>query len=89
MAIDFFSQCEILAELWMNYRQDDNFADFVEYNDLGLPLAYMVHTELVTPSNEARALIEETYLLLLNALNIPEDNSFTNLNNLFKAADKE
>ena len=89
MAIDFSSKCEILSELWMNYRADEDFGDFIEYNDLGLPMAYMVHSSLVTPLDEARVLIEETYSLLINALNVPEDNDFTTLNELFKAASEE
>jgi hypothetical protein len=28
---------EILADLWINYKYDDEFEDFIEYNDLGLP----------------------------------------------------
>lgn len=87
--IDFSSKCEILSELWMNYRHDENFEDFIEYNDMGLPMSYMVHSKLVTPSDEARALIEETYNLLISALNIPEDNEFTSLNELFKAAEEK
>lgn len=89
MAINFSNKCEILSELWMNYRKDENFEDFIEYNDMGLPLAYFIHTNLVTPLDEARVFIEETYNLFISALGINEDNEYTTLNDLFKAAGDE
>ena len=35
MANVFSNKVSILAELWMNYRDDEQLKDFVEYNDLG------------------------------------------------------
>ena len=36
------AQCDILADLWVEYKSEPEFKDFVEYNDLGLPLAYSI-----------------------------------------------
>ncbi len=33
----FENKCDILSDLWMNYRFEKQFEDFVNYNDLGLP----------------------------------------------------
>ena len=62
----------ILAELWMNYRDDDELEDFVEYNDIGLPLAYLLMNEIVLPSEQSAIYINETYDLFLGALGIPD-----------------
>jgi len=62
----------ILAELWMNYRDDDELEDFIEYNDIGLPLAYLLMNEIVLPSEQSAIYINETYDLLLGALGIPD-----------------
>lgn len=70
---EFDSKCNILAELWINYRQDEQFRDFLEYNDLGLPLAYAFANELATPTGIAERYIEETYSLLVEALGIPDE----------------
>ncbi len=43
----FDNKVSILAELWMNYRDDEQLKDFIEYNDLGLPMAYFLMNELV------------------------------------------
>lgn len=62
----------ILAELWMNYRDDDELQDFIEYNDIGLPLAYLLMNEIVLPSEQSAIYINETYDLFLGALGIPD-----------------
>jgi hypothetical protein len=48
------NKLSILSELWLDYRDDEEFTDFIEYNDLGLPLAYAISTKIVevTPSAE-------------------------------------
>ena len=47
MTTDFSKRCEILSDLWMNYRTDEQLTDFIEYNDMGLPLAYFINTKVV------------------------------------------
>ena len=75
----FSSQCAILGELWLNYRDDEEFKDFVDYNDLGLPLAYAIDAKIVDPTPIAEKFVEESFNLLLAALEI-EDEGFEDLN---------
>jgi hypothetical protein len=89
MATNFSSKCDILAELWMNYRQDENFEDFVEYNDMGLPLAYFIHTNMVTPTNEAKIYIDETFDLLIAAIQADPDEEYRTLNELLRSVTPE
>jgi hypothetical protein len=56
----------------MNYRDDDELEDFISYNDLGLPLAYLLMNEIVLPTEESEVYINETFELLLAALDIPD-----------------
>ena len=81
MANDFSNKVSILAELWMNYRDDDQLKDFVEYNDLGLPLAYFIMNELVLPTKQAELYIEETYGLLIASLDA-DDIEYESLDEL-------
>jgi hypothetical protein len=71
----------ILADLWMNYRQDEEFQDFVEYNDIGLPLAYMIANNIVEANPLANKFVEETFDLLVSGLGI-EDEGFENLDEM-------
>ena len=77
----FSSQCEILADLWLNYRTDETFSDFFHYNDLGLPLAYAITNQIVEAGQTAENLVSETFALLIEGLGI-DDTGFENLDDL-------
>lgn len=79
----FEDACSILAELWINYRSEKTFEDFVSYNDLGLPLAFLIDSDIVVPNEIAKKYIEETWVILLKSLEINEDVGFTCLEDLF------
>lgn len=83
MATDFSTKASILADLWINFRGDEELKDFVEYNDIGLPLAYFVHTDLVKPSDTASEYVEETFNLLCAALNLDLEGTYESLNEMF------
>jgi hypothetical protein len=78
----FETQCMILADLWMNYRKDDDFLDFLEYNDVGLPAAWLIAEELCIPNDRLKGMIDETFILLLAALEIKDDTGFDSLDDL-------
>ena len=71
----------ILADLWLNYRDDEEFTDFVEYNDLGLPLSYMIANGIVERNEIADQFVSETFDLLLAGLAI-EDEDFESLDDI-------
>ena len=75
------AQVAILAELWVN-RKMEEFEDFVEYNDLGLPLAYAISYQIVETTELAEKFIGETWNLLLEAYGI-EDTGFETLDEVF------
>jgi hypothetical protein len=68
----FENKVTILAELWMNYRDDEDLQDFVEYNDLGLPLAYFLMNEIVLPTSQSELYINETYDLFIASLQVAD-----------------
>jgi hypothetical protein len=77
----FENQCYILSDLWLNYRYDEEFKDFIEYNDLGLPLAYAVSEKIVEKTKEAQVMIEESFSLLLAAVET-DDTGFDSLDDI-------
>lgn len=78
----FETRADILADLWMNYRNDDEFQDFLQYNDVGLPAAWLIAEDLCTPNERLKAMIDETFILLLTALEIKDDSGFDSLDDL-------
>lgn len=83
---DFSAKASILADLWMDYRDDENFKQFIEYNDLGLPIAYAIDNGIVDASPMAENFVHESFRLLLAAIGL-EDEGFDNINDLFSRAE--
>lgn len=81
METAFETRVSILADLWINYRQDEEFKDFIEYNDMGLPMAYFIDNDIVEPKPIGVQFINETFELLLAGLEV-EDTGFQDLNDL-------
>ncbi len=73
----------ILADLWMVYREEEEWQDFIAFSDLGLPLAFMLDNEIVPirgiQGSPAEELIHDTFELLLKGLDINEDTGFDSL----------
>lgn len=82
----FVNKCSILGELWLNFRDDEDYQDFIEYNDIGLPLAYILDSEIADINDSSVKYIDETFALLLEQLEI-EDQGFEDLNELINAAE--
>lgn len=87
----FENKVFILSDFWINYRNDQEFQDFFDYCDIGLPLAYAVYNELVKPLDSAIKLIDETWYLLLQALDVDsfyaDQIEIADLDELFKQSD--
>lgn len=71
--MDFADKAGVLGQLWIEFRGDEEFSDFIEYNDLGLPLAYMVAEGLVKEcSPVGEDVIDETYEMFMKLLELEE-----------------
>lgn len=76
---------KILSEVWMKYRDDDAFQEFIEYNDIGLPIAYFIDSEIVEPTPRADLYIAETFDMLLASLEL-EDNGFDSFDSMLDSS---
>lgn len=71
--MDTADKAGILGQLWIDYRDDENFSVFMEYNDIGLPLSYVVAEGLVPGlTNLGEDYINETLEMFLKLLEITE-----------------
>lgn len=84
---DFSSRCNILGDLWLNYKGEPEFDDFIEYNDVGLPLAFCISQEIVSASDMATKYVNETWDLFLESLGA-EDTGYSSLDELLSGFDK-
>ena len=81
---DFTNICEILGSLYANYKEDKDLKDFIEFNDLGLPLAYFVSEDLCQVSDDGARYITETWQLFLASMEL-EDTGWDSLDQMFAA----
>ena len=77
---------EILAELWMDYRDEEYFADFMTYADLGLPLSYLLRENVVTRNPETDRFIGDTWEMFLSLVAL-EDTGFETLGDVLVETD--
>ena len=82
----YTDKCSILAELWLNYRQDEQFQDFIEYNDLGLPIAYAIANDIVKSTEMAERFVSETFDLLISAVGLVDDDGWDSLDEMLEIA---
>ena len=80
---DFDTKCQILADFWEEYSGDENFQAFLDYNDVGLPLAHMIVNNIVEPTDKGTEKVNETFDLLLELFGV-EDTGFATLTELVK-----
>ncbi len=65
----------------MDYRDDEEFKDFIEYNDLGLPLAYALSEGMFEKTEIVSTFINEAFDILLGGLGL-EDTGFESLDDM-------
>ncbi|MGA1048773.1 MAG: hypothetical protein ACO3UU_12255 [Minisyncoccia bacterium] len=88
MATNFSSVCDILGKLYYQYNNDEGFADFIEYNDIGLPLAYLISEKLCEPTQDGEKYVVETWELFLAAVEV-EDKDFSSLEEILDMKSNE
>ena len=79
---DFDSKALILGQLWVNFKTDDEWSDFMEYNDLGLPLSFAFAEGIINHTPTLEQYINETWDLFIEGLGI-EDEGFARLEDIF------
>ena len=92
--MDIFDKCRILGDLWADYREDirssEQWLRFFKYNDVALPLAFMVDRDYATMNEESEAptFIEETWEMFCEYINISPDEEYADLSEAFNASNQ-
>ena len=75
MTTDYASKVDILNDLWINYSEEEEFQDFIEMNDLGLPLAHCISNGIVESTPLAEQLVNQSFNSLIELFET-EDTGF-------------
>ena len=84
MTTEIASKCDILTDIWINHSNNEWFEDFIEINDLGLPMAYFISNGIVEATPLAIEIIDVSFADLLELLEI-EDTGFKVLSDIVKS----
>jgi hypothetical protein len=73
--VDFETVCGILGELHFTYGDSKEFKSFVEFNDLGLPLAFLTREGLIVElSSDGRRYVVDTFDMFIESLKVDPDD---------------
>jgi hypothetical protein len=83
----FDNKALILSQVWMQHKTDDEMADFFEYNDIGVPLAFAFAEGIINHTPTLEQYVNESFSLFLEALGI-EDTGFDDLQELWDSLEE-
>jgi hypothetical protein len=78
----FDKQCEILSDLWLNYRNEESVQPLFEYFDMGFPMAFAHNQGIVKLEPVAIEMISQCWDGVLESLDHEEDTGFDSLGEL-------
>jgi hypothetical protein len=79
------NQFDILGNFYINYKDDSSLKDFISFNDIGLPLAFLASEGLCDPTEIALIYVQDTFDMLLATMGL-EDIGFDSLEHLLNTA---
>ena len=88
MTTDFSKICDILGQFYLSYRDDKELGYFIEFCDIGLPLAFLGSEGLCEINSDGNMYVAETWEMFLSALDIP-DEGFDTLEQVFERANRK
>ena len=59
--MDNRTKAEILVQFTQDSFNDENYDEFFDYNDLGIPLSIAIMQDMVILTNEGEQLLEESW----------------------------
>ena len=77
----FETKALILGQLWNLKEGEEEWAEFFNYNNLGLPLAFALAEGIINHTEALEKYVNETWRLLLEVMNI-EDTGFEDIREL-------
>lgn len=77
---------KILSDLWLEHRNDPDFADLMEYCDIGFPLAYALAYGIITSNEQVDKFVNEAFDQFLETVEI-EDEGYESLKEVFLQLD--
>ena len=72
--IALMRKAKILAQFLDQYEESEDVQAFIKHNDIGFPLARFISAGIATPMPQAYIYVNETYAMLLDAMEVSESD---------------
>ena len=79
---DFYKRCEILSDLWLEYKSDENMRDFIMSCPAGFAIAYLVDQCGVDVDSDKAKYVDETFGLLCYLLDLDIDQEYNSVDEM-------
>lgn len=80
--MDNRTKAEILVQFTQDSFNDENYDEFFDYNDLGIPLSIAIVQDMVILTDAGEALLEETWIELCNLFNADVNAEYETIDDL-------
>lgn len=89
MSTSFSKKCEILSDVYVESGWNTELESFRKYNDIGLPMAYGIQHKFIETLTEAgQEVVDETWSLLCEAVNLDPDGEYQGTDDFSAKADE-
>ena len=78
----FDTQCEILTEMWLNYRDEESVVELFDFFDMGFPMAFAHHEGLAKLEPVGKEMVIQCWAGVLEAFGHEQDTGFETLSDL-------
>lgn len=86
----FSKKIEIIGTIYMLFseqvKDDEEWSAFFEWADVGLPMAYLSHLNLIDIKDDAKHYIDDTWIELCNIISVDAEAEYTSLKEFFDAS---
>lgn len=72
--LTLMSKSKILTQFLNEHGEDEDLQAFIKQNDVGFPLARFISTGVASPTQQAHILINETYAMFLEAMEVSDED---------------
>ena len=80
--MDNRTKAEILVQFTQDYFNSDEYDDFFDYNDLGIPMSIAITQDMVILTDSGEELLEETWKELCLLFNANPDADYESIDDL-------
>lgn len=84
----FSNKCEILNDFYMDYSGSDEYGEFIELNDLGIPAAVLSFSGAAILTDIGIKHVEDTWIALCELLEIDYHGEYESLSHMMEFANE-